>query len=110
MSFRLLKGYISEDYFDRWIKFMKFNSTYRSLNFLQVQSVTDVGFSIQEIEKISRLRDIFISDKNTDDLTLLQHKLDLNSFVKQYEKRRGLNVLEVYPELKNFFEEIEDEN
>lgn len=110
MSFRLLKGYISEDYFDRWIKFMKFNSTYRSLNFLQVQSVTDVGFSIQEIEKISRLRDIFISDKNSDDLTLLQHKLDLNSFVKQYEKRRGLNVLEVYPELKNFFEEIEDEN
>jgi hypothetical protein len=110
MSFRLLKGYISEEYFDRWIKFMKFNSTYRSLNFLQVQNVTDVGFSIQEIEKISRLRDIFVSDKNADDSTFLQHKIDLNTFVKQYEKRRGLNVLEIYPEMKSFFKQIENEN
>ncbi len=110
MSFRLLKGYISEEYFDRWIKFMKFNSTYRSLNFLQVQTVTDVGFSIQEIEKVSRLRDIFISDKNVDDSTFTQHKEDLNNFVKQYEKRRGLKVLEIYPEMKSFFEQIENEN
>lgn len=110
MSFRLLKGYISEDFFDRWIKYMKFNSTYRSLNFMQMQNVSDVGFSTQEIEKISRLKDIFTSDKNLDDSSLLQHKLDLNTFVKQYEKRRGLKVLEVYPELESFFEKINDEN
>lgn len=110
MSFRLLKGYIEEDFFDRWIKYMKFNSTYRSLNFLQMQNVGDVGFSTQEIEKISRLKDIFISDKNLDDSTLLQHKLDLNTFVKQYESRRGLKVLEIYPELESFFEKIDNEN
>tara|TARA_R110000868_G_scaffold254033_3_gene510678 strand:+ start:936 stop:3032 length:2097 start_codon:yes stop_codon:yes gene_type:complete len=110
MSFRLLKGYISEDFFDRWIKYMKFNSTYRSLNFLQMQNVKDVGFSTQEIEKVSRLKDIFTSDKDFDDSTLLQHKIDLNTFVKQYESRRGLKVLEVYPELKSFFEKIENEN
>jgi len=110
MSFRLLKGYISEDFFDRWIKYMKFNSTYRSLNFLQMQTVKDVGFSLQEIEKVSRLKDIFVSDKNLDDSTLLQHKLDLNTFVKQYELRRGLKVLEVYPELESFFKKIDYEN
>jgi len=86
------------------------DKTYRSLNFLQVQTVTDVGFSIQEIEKVSRLRDIFISDKNVDDSTFTQHKEDLNNFVKQYEKRRGLKVLEIYPEMKSFFEQIENEN
>jgi hypothetical protein len=110
MSFRLLKGYISEDFFDRWIKYMKFNSTYRSLNFLQMQNVTDVGFSTQEIEKVSRLKDIFTSDQNLNDSELLQHKIDLNTFVKQYETRRGLKVLEVYPELESFFEKIENEN
>jgi len=110
MSFRLLKGYISEDFFDRWIKYMKFNSTYRSLNFLQMQIVEDVGFSTQEIEKVSRLRDIFVSDKNSDDSSLLQHKIDLNTFVKQYESRRGLKVLDIYPEMESFFKKIDNEN
>jgi organic radical activating enzyme len=110
MSFRLLKGYISEGFFDRWIKYMKFNSTYRSLNFLQMQTIKDVGFSTQEIEKISRLKDIFVSDKNSDDSSLLQHKIDLNTFVKQYESRRGLKVLDIYPEMESFFNTIENEN
>jgi hypothetical protein len=75
-----------------------------------MQNVKDVGFSTQEIEKVSRLKDIFVSDKNVDDSTLLQHKLDLNTFVKQYESRRGLKVLEIYPELESFFEKINNEN
>jgi len=45
-----------------------------------------------------------------DDSTFTQHKEDLNNFVKQYEKRRGLKVLEIYPEMKSFFEQIENEN
>jgi hypothetical protein len=44
------------------------------------------------------------------DSELLQHKIDLNTFVKQYETRRGMKVLEVYPELEPFFEKIENEN
>lgn len=110
MSFRLLKGYITEDFFDRWIKYMKFNSTFRSLNFHQMQNVEDVGFSTQEIEKISRLRDIFVADKKSHDNKLSQHKLDLYNFVKQYESRRGLKVEEYYPELELFFKEISNEN
>jgi hypothetical protein len=75
-----------------------------------MQTVQDVGFSTQEIEKVSRLKDIFVSDKNSDDSSLLQHKIDLNTFVKQYELRRGLKVLEVYPELESFFKKIDNEN
>jgi hypothetical protein len=30
--------------------------------------------------------------------------------VKQYELRRGLKVLEIYPELTSFFEKINNEN
>ena len=89
---------------------MKFNSTYRSLNFHQMKGVEDVGFSTQEIEKVSRLRDIFISDKKLHDNDLYQHKIDLYNFVKQYETRRGLKVEEYYPELKSFFQEISNEN
>lgn len=110
MSFRLLKDYISVDYFDRWIKYMKFNSTFRSLNFLKMQTPDDVGFSTQEIEKIVRLRDIFVSDQNLDDKNLLQNKIDLLNFVKEYETRRGLNAVEIYPELEVFFKRIEHEN
>jgi len=75
-----------------------------------MQGVEDVGFSTQEIEKVSRLRDIFISDKKLHDNDLYQHKIDLYNFVKQYETRRGLKVEEYYPELKSFFQEISNEN
>jgi hypothetical protein len=75
-----------------------------------MQNVEDVGFSTQEIEKISRLRDIFMSDKKLHDNNLSQHKLDLYNFVKQYESRRGLKVEEYYPELELFFKEISNEN
>jgi hypothetical protein len=75
-----------------------------------MQGVEDVGFSTQEIEKISRLKDIFVADKNLQDSEIYQHKLDLYNFVQQYESRRGLKVEEYYPELETFFEQIKNEN
>ena len=80
MSFRILKDYIDVEYFDRWIKYMKFNSTFRSLNFHKMQEIKDVGFSLQEIEKISRLRDIFISDSELDSNSFNKDKLDFVKF------------------------------
>ena len=110
MSFRILKDYISVDYFDRWIKYMKFNSTYRSLNFYEQQTIEDVGFSTQEIEKIVRIRDIFVTDYDTPIELFNKDKVDLYNFINEYEKRRGLNCEEYYPELKKFFKKIKDEN
>jgi hypothetical protein len=110
LSFRLLKDYITEEYFDRWIKFMKFNSTYRSLTSFEQQTIDDVGFSTKEIEKVKRIKDIFVSDYLVDDSTFDQDKKDLLKFIKEYEIRRGMNCEEYYPELKKFIKNIEREN
>jgi hypothetical protein len=110
LSFRLLKDYIGEEYFDRWIKFMKFNSTYRSLTSFEQQTIDDVGFSTKEIEKVKRIKDIFVSDYLVDESTFDQDKKDLLKFIKEYEIRRGMNCEEYYPELKKFIKNIEREN
>ena len=110
MSFRILKDYIDVKFFDRWIKYMKFNSTFRSLNFHKTQKIEDVGFSTQEIEKISRIKDIFISDYDIDIKSFDKDKKDFLNFIKEYEKRRGYKVEEFYPELIQFIKNIENEN
>jgi organic radical activating enzyme len=106
MSFRLLKDYIHVDVFERWIKYMKFNSTFRSLNFQKTQKIEDVGFSTQEIQKISRIRDIFVADYNTEIEKFDKDKKDLLNFVNEYKTRRKLDVNDYFPELKEFFEKI----
>ena len=110
MSFRILKDYIDVKFFDRWIKYMKFNSTFRSLNFHKTQKIEDVGFSTQEIEKSSRIKDIFISDYDIDIKSFDKDKKDFLNFIKEYEKRRGYKVEEFYPELIQFIKNIENEN
>ena len=110
MSFRILKDYIDVEYFNRWIKYMKFNSTFRSLNFHKTQLKSDIGFSVQEIEKISRIRDIFITDYETDIRLFDKDKKDFAEFIKEYEKRRGMKCEEYYPELSQFLKNIENEN
>ena len=109
MTFRILKDYIDVEYFNRWIKYMKFNSTYRSLNFYEQQTIEDVGFSTQEIEKIARLRDIFVTDYETEMSLFDGNKKDFLKFIKEYEVRRGMNCQEYYPELTNFIKKIEND-
>lgn len=110
MSFRLLKGYLNVEYFKRWEKFMKFNSTYRSLNFYEQQTIDDVGFSTKEIEKITRIKDMFISDEGIDDDQFRVSRLDFVNFIAEYEKRRGLKCEKYFPELKDFIKQIKNEN
>jgi hypothetical protein len=110
LSFRILKDYITPEYFDRWLKFMKFNSTFRSINFHKMQQISDVGFSTQEIEKISRIKDMFITDMNIDIRLFDKDKKDFLTFIKEYEVRRKVNCLEYYPELTKFINDIEDAN
>ncbi len=103
LSFKLLIDFIDINRFLELEKFMLFNSSYRSLNFYQPQSIEDVGFSLKEIEKITRLKEYFIKgvDKNT------QHYTDIknfNKFITEYEIRRGMNCLDYFPELEKFIE------
>ena len=110
MSFRILKDYIDVEYFNRWIKYMKFNSTFRSLNFHKTQALSDIGFSTQEIEKISRIKDIFLADIDLDIRSFDKDKKDFISFIRQYELRRNVVCEDYYPELIQFIKSIENEN
>lgn len=101
LSFRILKGYLKIDYFERIEKYMKFFSSYRSLNSYQLKEPTDSGFSLKEIEKITRIKDIFLSDKQND-IDFSQTKQKFLKYIVDYEKRRGLNCEEYFPELRNF--------
>jgi uncharacterized Fe-S cluster-containing radical SAM superfamily protein len=105
LSYTLLSDFINEDYFERFEKYMKFNSTYRSLNFNQPQSIQDVGFSLKEIEKITRLKDYFTKEFEKNDVFYTDLK-NFKDFIIQYEIRRGLNCVEYFPELKPFIEKI----
>ena len=75
-----------------------------------MQEKSDVGFSTQEIEKITRLRDMFISDYETDSKLFETDKKDFVKFIRQYEMRRGMVCEEYYPELVEFIKNIINEN
>jgi len=101
LSFRILKGYLNVEYFERIEKYMKFFSTYRSLNSYKMENTTDTGFSLKEIEKITRIKDIFLKDiENNEDFSKSKEKF-LN-YTKDYQKRRNLDCVEYFPELKKF--------
>jgi hypothetical protein len=111
LSFTLLANYINEDYFERFEKFMKFNSTYNSLKFNPPKSINDVGFSLKEIEKITRLKEYFIKessvkliDKSDKFFTDLKN---FREFIVQYQIRRNMDCLEYFPELKMFIKKID---
>jgi organic radical activating enzyme len=109
LGFRVLKDYLDVEYFNRCEKFMKFYSTYRSLNFYEQQSIDDVGFSTKEIEKITRIKEIFITDSNSD-ISFEKEKKDFVKFIDEYKIRRGMDCEEYYPELAQFIKNIRDEN
>jgi len=109
LGFRILKDYLDVEYFNRCEKFMKFYSTYRSLNFYEQQSIEDVGFSTKEIEKITRIKEIFITDSNSD-ISFEKEKKDFVKFIDEYKIRRGMDCEEYYPELTQFIKNIRDEN
>jgi hypothetical protein len=110
LSFRILKDYLDVEYFERWEKYMKFNSTFRSLNFHKTQDINDVGFSTKEIEKITRIKEMFVTDATSPERTFERCKLDFLNFIKEYEKRRGMKCEEYFPELTKFIKDIEYEN
>jgi hypothetical protein len=101
LSFRVLKGYLGVHYFERLEKLMKFFSSYRSLNSYNLEEPTDSGFSLKEIEKITRIKDIFIKDSKSN-IDFSKDKQKFLNYIKDYQKRRNVDCVEYFPELKNF--------
>jgi hypothetical protein len=68
-----------------------------------------VGFSIKEIEKITRIKDIFVADKDSE-RDYEQQKKDFVNFIKQYEYRRDMRCEDYYPELNSFIKKIKHDH
>lgn len=64
------------------------------------------GFSNTEIQKIKRLYDFSISEDKSYDLD--KNKEDFVKFVDEYDKRKGTNFLETFPELKELYENVKN--
>jgi hypothetical protein len=63
------------------------------------------GFSDTQIQKIKRTYDYTISDTNTNrDL----HKKQFVKYVTEYDKRRGTNFKETFPQLKEYYDKYKD--
>ncbi len=58
------------------------------------------GFSTVEIQKLKRTYDYSIG---VDDFDVETSRRDFIKFVDQYDKRRDLNFLETFPQLKEFY-------
>jgi hypothetical protein len=58
------------------------------------------GFSTVEIQKLKRTYDYAVG---VDDFDVDTNRRDFVKFVDQYDKRRNLNFLETFPELKEFY-------
>jgi organic radical activating enzyme len=105
LSFRLLKGYLDISYFEKIEKYMKFFSSYRSLNSYDMQEINDSGFSLKEIEKISRIKDIFKEDDKSD-VRFDIGKKKFKHYISDYKKRRDLDCYKTFPELRKFINEL----
>lgn len=105
LSYRILQGYLNTEYFDRCIKFMKFHSTYRSLNSFQPKHISDTGFTLKEIDKVTRLKDIFVKDSLLDDLSFDKQRKDFVAFIDEYEKRRNVKMEDYFPQLTKLVED-----
>lgn len=62
------------------------------------------GFFQHEVDKLTRLYNLAISENPPANLRVLQQ--DFVKFVDEHDRRRGTNFLETFPELSQFYKEI----
>ena len=62
-------------------------------------------FKLKEIEKISRIKDMFIEDEKSD-IQFDMGKKKFKHYISDYKKRRDLDCYETFPELRKFINEL----
>ena len=70
-----------------------------------MQEIGDTGFSLKEIKKISRIKDMFIEDEKSD-INFEMGKKKFKHYISDYKKRRNLDCYETFPELRKFINEL----
>ena len=79
-------------YFDKILQFVDDNR----------DDLDSTKFSDLEYAKFKRVRDYFASI-NYDDERILEGRKDFYNWFKEYDRRRNVNFLETFPEMKDFY-------
>jgi len=61
-----------------------------------------IGYSDVEIQKVKRIYDWMIGEKNPDNI--FKQRYNFAKFIEEHDKRRGTNFVKVFPELADFYE------
>ena len=64
-----------------------------------VDGYYEVGFFDFEQEKVRRMTDMVVEDDNW----LMKQRQDFVLFIDEFDKRRGKNFLETFPEMEDFY-------
>jgi hypothetical protein len=62
----------------------------------------EIGYSDIEVQKVKRIYDWMESPQK--ELELKNNRIGFSRFIQEYDRRRGLNFVETFPELEDFFE------
>lgn len=66
-----------------------------------ITSSSEVGFSLQEYSKLTRLTTLF--DTKLEAPKILEQQKDLALFAREHDRRRGTNFNSTFPELEDYF-------
>jgi organic radical activating enzyme len=61
-----------------------------------------IGYSDVEIQKVKRIYDWMIGEKNPDNI--FKQRYNFAKFIEEHDKRRGTDFVKVFPELADFYE------
>jgi organic radical activating enzyme len=61
-----------------------------------------IGYSDVEIQKVKRIYDWMIGEKNPDNI--FKQRYNFAKFIDEHDKRRGTDFVKVFPELADFYE------
>jgi hypothetical protein len=61
-----------------------------------------IGYSDVEIQKVKRIYDWMIGEKNSDNI--FKQRYNFAKFIEEHDKRRGTDFVKVFPELAEFYQ------
>ena len=61
------------------------------------------GFYVHEVDKLKRIHELMVNAINVKDEMTDVHRMDFVKFFDEHDRRRGTNLLETFPEMKDFY-------
>jgi len=61
------------------------------------------GFYVHEVDKLKRIYELMVNAISVKDEMTDVHRMDFVKFFDEHDRRRGTNLLETFPEMKDFY-------